>query len=266
MAEDGGDVAPALEQASQRDLAARDVDSALFDEVVRRLEAGFVQRLAVAAQTALGQAPATDSGQGADQAVALFEKVARGDLAGLLVVGGDGRDAAARDVGGAHDREGAVEHVAQRAVILHLRCGEEDAVDSPLHHRGQRVLGARAFGLHAREHQPIALPPRLLLRSRQAAAQARVAEVACDQADGPRPLHDQAARLEVGDVAEVARRLQDAGPGRLRDRAAAVQHLARGLEADAGARRDVLHRDVPRGPAHRHAPGIMRGKANVRLA
>ena len=184
----------------------------------------------------------------------------RRDVPRLLVVGADRRHGPSSDVIQAHDRQRRVEDVAQRGVLLHLRRREQDSVDAALHHRRQRVLGPGTFRLDAGEKEPVALPAGFLLRPGERAAQARVAEVSGDEPDSPRPLHDQAARLEVGDVTEIARRLEDPRPRGVRDGTAAVQHLARGLEADAGTRGDVLDGDVPGGPAHPHAAVIMPGK------
>src|SRR2546427_3498318 len=92
-------------------------------------------------------------------------------VAGALIIRPDCRDRDAGDVVDADRGERAIEHVAEGAVLLHLWRREEDAVDAALHHRRQRVLGARAFRLDAREQDAIALTPRLLLGTREQTAE-----------------------------------------------------------------------------------------------
>src|SRR4029077_15888879 len=132
-----------------------------------------------------------------------------------------------------------------------------DAIDAALHHRGQGVVGPRPLRLDAADDHAEILAPGLLLRPGEDAAQVAVAEIARDPSDRLRPLHPEAASPQVGDVAEVAGGLEDARPRQLGNRPAAVQDLARGLEAHARASRHVLDRDMP-GLALPQAPGIMR--------
>ena len=150
--------------------------------------------------------------------MALVDEVLRGQVAGHLVVGRDGRHRLSGHMVKADHRERVVEHMREPDVLLHLRRDKQNSVDAPLHHCGKCVLGPGALRLDARDHHPIALASRLALGADDRPAEVAVAEIAGDQTDGLRALHHQAARLQVGHVAELARDLEDAGSRRHRRR------------------------------------------------
>src|SRR6478735_9386232 len=87
----------------------------------------------------LREPPAPDSRDRSDDAVPEVQEMPGREVAGALVVRAYGHDVAPFDVVDAHGGEGVVENVAEGAVLLHLRCRKEDAVDASFHHRGQRV-------------------------------------------------------------------------------------------------------------------------------
>ena len=234
-------------------LRGSDLPVAVLDQRIVERKARPLQRAKVAAQTALRHAPRRPSGDGRDRAVPFPDQMVGGEKARQLVVGANRGNTAPGDVVEADHGKCLVQDVGDRAVLLHLRRGEQDPIDTPLHQSRQCVLRAGALRLDARHEHAVTLAARLLLGADDEAAQVVVAEVAGDEADRPRPLHDKAAGLKVRHVAEVAGDLKDAGARGLGDGAAAVQDLAGGLKAHAGAGGYVLDRDMPGRSPERHA-------------
>ena len=210
-----------------------------------RVDGGRAQRVLVTVQPAAGHPAPERAGDRPDAGVPERDQVLGGDPAGVPVVGPDERHAAARHCLQAHRGHVLAQQVGDRAVLLDLGRGDQDAVDPPLDERAHDVRAVRAAGREVADEDRVPVAARLLFGSDGGLRDRDIGRVARDQADRRGAALDEGAGDRVRPVSEFAGGGEYPLLGFRRDtHVAAVQHLARGLEGDARPRGDLLDRHV----------------------
>src|SRR5207248_7938693 len=131
-------------------------------------------------------------------------------------------------------------------VVLDLRRGRDHPVHPALDQGPYHIRAVLAARRQVSDNHGVAGPAGGLLRGHRDLGDGQVGSVGGDQAQGAGESLDQVAGDGVRLVAEFLGDLDDPGRGLGGNPyRAAVEDLARGLEADTGTRGDLLDGDVP---------------------
>ena len=162
------------------------------------------------------------------------------------------RDPAPRDVLECHGRHGAPQQAHKLEVLFQLWRSDDYAIDPALEEHLHDGGAMRFRRREACQQDGIAPEPRLVLYADGYSCEGGVGDVTNDKADRVSRLAQQAPRQRIGQVAELACRLEDAlsCAGRHSD-LSTVQDLAGSLKADPRTFGNIPERRILTG---RHTP------------
>ena len=242
-------VGPVLEQLEPRAIARLDAEIALDDQGGIERLVPVAERRAIAVEPPAARGRPAEPGDESNAAVAQAQQVRDAFVRRAFVVHFDDIGAQSRHCPGEKDERyaGACERALQRLGHRAGRLGEDDAVDALGHEQSEVDLFLAEVVVAARDEQHVAGVVGRVLGAPDHLWKERVGDVRHDHADRSGLLRREAAREQVGLVAELLHGALDAALERGAHERRAVDRRGHGGDRDAGGAGDVVdvrHRTV----------------------